>query len=257
MRLGHSMYFTQGHRELDWVKRMFDSSDLPKGISWKKFCTKGYYVVPAEKEELRQPTSYKWFAEGEKKNVQEPHPLPGSYGEEFLEGLQTQSGKIEFESQSLKRFGQDPERPALNKYIPSWEGTHTKKILKKYPLQLISPHARYSFHTKGDGKDSVINDIKDHRINIDGYLSLHLYRLKFLDGRYGMIYTLSFWSIHEDDIKMGTRDEGYIDFEDDPEDNIKDDLATIDTNNKWYLSTRRCLNSKNSLIANAIIATIK
>ena len=71
MRLGHSAYFTQGHREIDWVKRMFDASDLPKGISWKKFCSKGYYVVPAEKEALRQPTSYKWFADGEKKNVQE------------------------------------------------------------------------------------------------------------------------------------------------------------------------------------------
>jgi molybdopterin guanine dinucleotide-containing S/N-oxide reductase-like protein len=169
MRLGHSAYFTQGHREIDWVKRMFDASDLPKGISWKKFCSKGYYVVPAEKEALRQPTSYKWFADGEKKNVQEPHPLPGAYGEEFLEGLQTQSGKIEFESQSLKRFGQDPERPPLNKYIPSWEGIHTSELFGKYPLQLISPHARYSFHTKGDGKDSSINDIKDHRVNIDGY----------------------------------------------------------------------------------------
>ena len=42
-------------------------------------------------------------------------------------------------------------------------------MLAKYPLHLISPHSRYSFHTKGDGKDSAINDIKDHRINIDGY----------------------------------------------------------------------------------------
>ena len=31
MRLGHSAYYTQGHREIDWVKRMFDASDLPKG----------------------------------------------------------------------------------------------------------------------------------------------------------------------------------------------------------------------------------
>ena len=108
----------------------------------------------------------------------EPHTLPGSYGEDFLEGLQTQSGKIEFESQSLKRFGQDPERPPLNKYIPSWEGLHTKDLVEKYPLQLVSPHARYSFHTKGDGKDSSINDIEDHRVLIDG----HYYWIARLNG---------------------------------------------------------------------------
>jgi molybdopterin guanine dinucleotide-containing S/N-oxide reductase-like protein len=181
-KMGHSAYFTEGHREIDWVKRMFDASDLPTGISWKKFRTKGYYVVPKEKEKLRPPVSYKWFADGIKKNVPEPHPLPGSYGEDFLDGLQTQSGKIEFESQSLKRFGGDPERPPLNKYIPSWEGTHTSELYKRFPLQLISPHSRYSFHTKGDGKDSAINDIKDHRINIDGYF-YWIVRLSVADAK--------------------------------------------------------------------------
>jgi anaerobic selenocysteine-containing dehydrogenase len=68
----------------------------------------------------------------------------------------------------LKKF-KDPDRPALNKYMPSWEGSQTEDLLEKYPLQLISSHARYSFHTLGDGKDSVINDIRDHRILIDGY----------------------------------------------------------------------------------------
>ncbi|MBT4670719.1 MAG: molybdopterin-dependent oxidoreductase [Rhodospirillaceae bacterium] len=177
-RLGTGAYFSEGMSELDWVKRMFDASDLPKHISWKKFLKKGYFVVPPEGEKTRPATSYRWFAEGRKKDVPEPHPLPGSYGEDFLEGLQTQSGKIEFESQSLKRYGQDPERPPLNEYIPSWEGLHTTELTDKYPLQLISPHARYSFHTKGDGKDSSINDIEDHRIQIDG----HYYWIARLNG---------------------------------------------------------------------------
>jgi anaerobic selenocysteine-containing dehydrogenase len=34
---------------------------------------------------------------------------------------------------------------------------------------LITPHARYSYHTHSDGKDSFVNDIKDHRTLIDGY----------------------------------------------------------------------------------------
>ncbi len=168
-RLGHGAYFGEGLTELDWVKRVFDASDLPKHISWKKFLKKGYFVVPTEPEKTRPKTAYRWFAEGRKKDVPEPHPLPGSYGEDFLDGLQTQSGKIEFESSSLKRYGNDPERPPLNKYIPAWEGSRSKDLLAKYPLHLISPHARYSFHTKGDGKDSSINDISDHRVFIDGY----------------------------------------------------------------------------------------
>jgi trimethylamine-N-oxide reductase (cytochrome c) len=57
----------------------------------------------------------------------------------------------------------------MTKYIPSWEGHHTIKLYQKYPLQLITPHPRYSFHTMGDGKHSWINDIKDHRVLVDGY----------------------------------------------------------------------------------------
>jgi trimethylamine-N-oxide reductase (cytochrome c) len=168
-RLGRGAYFSEGLREIDWVKRMFDASDLPKHISWKKFLKKGYFVVPPEPEATRPPVSFRWFAEGRKKDVPEPHPLPGAYGEDFLDGLQTQSGKLEFESSSLKRYGDDPGRPALNKYIPAWEGPHSAGLLAKYPLQLVSPHSRYSFHTKGDGKGSSINDINDHRVEIDGY----------------------------------------------------------------------------------------
>lgn len=99
----------------------------------------------------------------------EPTPLPAEYGDNYLEGLQTQSGKFEFESSSLKKLGNDPDRPPINKYIPSWEGRQTSELFERFPLQLLTPHPRYSFHTKGDGKDSTINDIIDHRVFIDGY----------------------------------------------------------------------------------------
>ncbi len=85
-------------------------------------------------------------------------------------GLQTQSGKLEFECSSLKRFdADDPERPTISKYIPSWEGPHVKELSEKFPLQMISPHPRFSYHTHMDGKDSFVNDVKDHRVLIDGY----------------------------------------------------------------------------------------
>ncbi|OFZ97623.1 MAG: pyrogallol hydroxytransferase large subunit [Betaproteobacteria bacterium RIFCSPLOWO2_02_FULL_62_17] len=169
-RLGLGTYFSEGVNELDWVKRVFDGSDLPKFISWKKFLKKGYYVVPPLPEGQRDPVSMRWFYDGAKKEVPEPHPLPGDYGEEFLSGLQTQSGKFEFECNSLKRFDpDDPERPPIVKYSPSWEGRQTKELYERYPLQLITPHTRFSYHTLADGKDTPINDIEEHRVKIDGY----------------------------------------------------------------------------------------
>jgi len=167
-RMGLGLVFTEGCNEIDWVKRIFDASDVSQMISWKEFLRKGYYVIPADPPKARAPTAFRWFNEGRKKDVPEPHPLPGDYGEEFLEGLQTQSGKIEFVPESLKKFD-DPERPPLNEYMPSWEGTHSAGLIDKYPIQLVSAHSRYSFHTLGDGKNSVINDIHDHRLLVDGH----------------------------------------------------------------------------------------
>jgi trimethylamine-N-oxide reductase (cytochrome c) len=166
--LGLANYFSEGVNEIDWVKRIFLASDLPKYISWKKFLRRGYFVVPAEKEKLRAPVSFRWLYENRKKDVPEAQPLPSDYTEEFLRGLQTQSGKLEFECNSLKRFN-DPERPPIVKYEPSWEGAHSGELFARYPLQLLTPHSKYSFHTQGDGKDSFILNIEDHRVNIDGY----------------------------------------------------------------------------------------
>lgn len=169
-RLGFSAMFSEGVTEFDWCRRLFDATDLPKAVSWKKFLKKGYYVVPAPKEELRSAVSFRAFAEDRLKDTPEIAPLPADYTEQTFRGLQTQSGKIEFVCSSLRRFDpEDPERPVMTKYIPAWEGHHTEDLLRKYPLQLISPHPRYSFHTMGDGKQSWINDIEDHRILVDGY----------------------------------------------------------------------------------------
>jgi len=124
--------------------------------------------VPAEKEKLRTPVSFRWFFEGRKKDVPEPHPLPSDYSVEFLKGLQTQSGKLEFECNSLKR-AKDPERPPVVEYVQSWEGPQSGELFKKYPLQLLTPHVKYSFHTQGDGKDGFLLNIPDHRVNVDGW----------------------------------------------------------------------------------------
>ena len=51
----------------------------------------------------------------------------------------------------------------MPKYIPSWEG-HTSELAKKYPLQLISPHPKYTFHTMYDGKATWVNEIPEFRV---------------------------------------------------------------------------------------------
>ncbi|MFH0728734.1 MAG: molybdopterin-dependent oxidoreductase [Pseudomonadota bacterium] len=169
-RLGIGPVFSEGNSAFEWCKRMYEASDLPQKISWKKFLKKGYYVVPVPPENLRTPVSYRYFAEDRPKDTPDAGPLPGDYNGKWGKGLQTQSGKIEFVCSSLKRFDpNDPERPVMTKYIPSWEGHHTKELVDKYPLLLISPHPRFSFHTHNDGKDGFTNDIKNHRILIDGY----------------------------------------------------------------------------------------
>lgn len=168
-RLGlGAMYSEGGNSELDWCKRVFDSSDVSKHISWKKFLKKGYFVVPPDPEEARAPTSFRWFYEGRKKDVPEPYPLPADNVKEFGKGLQTPSGKFEFIPETLSRID-DPGRPPLNRYMPCYEDPHKDKRLKEYPLQLLLPHTRYSYHTMSDQKDSIIRDIKDHRVLIDGH----------------------------------------------------------------------------------------
>jgi len=169
-RLGVAAPFSEGCSEFDWCKRYFEGTDMPRVMPWKKFLKKGYYVIPPLPEDRRDPVSYRWFAEGRPKDTPELTPLPGDYTHGFRMGLQTQTGKIEFDSSSLKRFDpDDPERPPVMKYRQSWEGPNTTELFGKYPLQMISPHPKFSFHTMGDGKDSVINDIKDHRVLIDGW----------------------------------------------------------------------------------------
>ena len=166
-RLGLGAYFTEGCTELDWCKRIFDSSDLPKHISWKKFIKKGYFVVPAATEQTKAATAYRWFYEGRQKDLPSTAPLPSEYSGDFLHGLQTQSGKFEFVPETLKRMD-DPERPALNRYQRSWQNSDAE-VNAKYPLTMVTPHSRYSFHTQSDGKNSMIYDIADHRVEIDGY----------------------------------------------------------------------------------------
>jgi len=97
-------------------------------------------------------------------------------------GLQTPSGKLEFVPEILKRNTADnPDRPPLNRYIPSWEGLRNTELAARYPLQMIATHSRYSFHTYGDGKNSAVNQVEDHRALVGGH-RFYLLRLNPADA---------------------------------------------------------------------------
>ena len=168
-RLGMgAMYSEGGNTELDWCKRAFDSSDMVKHTTWKKFYEKGYFVVPPVPEGARAPVANRWFYEDRIKDTPEPYPLPADYVEDWGHGLQTPSGKFEFIAGTLNNIDDEGRRP-LNKYVPTYESAERDEKFKDYPLQLLTPHTRYPFHIMGDEEGCTIRDIKDHRVRVDGH----------------------------------------------------------------------------------------
>ena len=169
-RSGLSAYYSEGMTEFDWCKRLFDATDLPKVVSWKEFLKKGYYVVPAPKENSRALALTDGLRKAERKTSRKPRPCLRIIRREYLMGLQTHRETSSLNAQACNdSIRVTPKEPTISKYIPSWEGPHTKDLSDKYPFQLISPHPRFSYHTHMDGKDSFVNDVKDHRILINGY----------------------------------------------------------------------------------------
>jgi len=164
-RMGIREEYTEGRSEEDWIKKMFDWSDLPKSMSYEEFKKKGYFLVPLPKPYKSTP-ALRWFYEG--RECDTPDFSNPKRNTEKAKELGTYSGKIEFVSHSLKaHFPNDEERPPMPRYIPSWEG-HTSELAQKYPLQLISPHPRFSHHTHYDHVQWIW-EIPHQRMFKDGY----------------------------------------------------------------------------------------
>jgi molybdopterin guanine dinucleotide-containing S/N-oxide reductase-like protein len=164
-RMGIKEEYTEGNSEEDWIRKLFDVSSLPRYISFEDFREKGYFVVPFPKDYKPTP-GMRWFYEGRACDTDDLNPKRNT---DKAHELGTYSGKIEFVSQSLMvHEPDDEERPPLPRYIPSWEG-HTSELARKYPLQLISPHPRYSYHSQYDTHALWLGDIPGHRVFRDGY----------------------------------------------------------------------------------------
>ena len=167
-RLGIFDEFTDGGKtEIDWARAFYDCSDLAKTLDWETFDKKGYHIINAPADYKPKPC-LRWFAEG--RACDTPDTGNPKRGTDKAHELGTYSGKIEFASESLRaHFPDDPERPVSPRYIESWEGHHTTELFEKYPLQLMSPHPRFSFHCHYDKHTDWLDDIPVHRIKKDGY----------------------------------------------------------------------------------------
>ncbi len=165
-RLGVLDEYSEGNTMEDWVEKMFYATDLPKYIGFDEFKTKGYFVVP-QLEDYKPTPALRWFYEG--RACDTPDTNNPKRDTDKATELGTYSGKIEFVSQSLlAHTPDDDERAPMPRYIPSWEGHHSE-IAKKYPLALISPHPRFTFHTHHDSHVPWLSEIPGHRMFKDGY----------------------------------------------------------------------------------------
>jgi molybdopterin guanine dinucleotide-containing S/N-oxide reductase-like protein len=168
-KMGFGPIFTEGKDDLGWIEQYYNATDMPKVMSFEEFKKKGYYIVPVNPE-LKKTVALNWFAEDRVRDTPDwgPHPA-NTVG---LKGLQTRTGKVEFIATSIRNFEEqgfvDEGRPAMHTYVPAFESHHSP-LFKKYPIGVIAPHPKFSFHTMGDGKDSFMSDIKDHRVLIDGH----------------------------------------------------------------------------------------
>jgi len=114
-RLGISGYREKSDEE--WLKEFLSASPgMPDYEIWKE---KSFF-------EVEHPRPWVAF----RKEIENPQENP----------FPTPSGKIEIYSQKLAEM-KNPLIPPIPKYIEPWEGPRDP-LVRKYPLQLISPHAR-------------------------------------------------------------------------------------------------------------------
>ena len=182
-RLGLGDIFSDGKDILDWCEAAYNASDMADVMSWEEFMKQKYYVVPVANKAPDAPP-FRWFYEDRDQDTRGWMTRQRPFVQADRKSLETQTGKIEFVSNSLKRFGRydtdDKERPLMPMYIKSWEGHHTERF-KTFPLAVVAPHTRFSFHTMGDGKDGFMNDIDEHRVLVDGHY-YHVFRMNAEDA---------------------------------------------------------------------------
>jgi molybdopterin guanine dinucleotide-containing S/N-oxide reductase-like protein len=138
-RLGLKDKFTDGNSEEDWLRKLYEFSDASKDLPWEQFKEKGYYVPPFPANyDYTSQLQLRWF-----------YDKPGDQITGPENGLDTPSGKIEFQSKLLTDFFGEHSTVVgdVPKYLVSPFGRYSP-FAKKYPLQINAEHSKYRDHTK-------------------------------------------------------------------------------------------------------------
>ena len=135
-KLGIKDMYTEGNTEEDWCKLQFArAKTVAAAMSYDDFKAKGYYVMPYLNDYVPTP-SMRPFHDDPVKNP-----------------VATPTGKIEIFSTSIfSHYGtaDQPDNPAIPKYIPEAEGRYSVPLVNKYPRQLSPKHPKFRIHGKWD-----------------------------------------------------------------------------------------------------------
>lgn len=128
-RLGFGDRYTEGKTEQDWLRECVEVARQahPDFPTFEEFRRKGIYKLKPERPFIAFEAQ-----------IKDPENNP----------FNTPSGKIEIFSPRLWEMN-NPEIPAIPKYIPAWEGPEDP-LREKYPLQLIGHHYKRRVHSTFD-----------------------------------------------------------------------------------------------------------
>ncbi|RBQ31877.1 biotin sulfoxide reductase [Arcobacter sp. FW59] len=132
-RFGKEKSYTRDRTIKDWLERLYDRSTANRemGISFEDFWEKGViaYDIPEEAKK------YVRHEEFRKDPVNSP--------------LKTETGKIQIYSEKLASYNYKDFK-GHPVWIEPTEWLGNDKLIKKYPLHLLSPHPTYRIHSQLD-----------------------------------------------------------------------------------------------------------
>ena len=167
-RLGMKELFTEGNTEDDWARLFYESSDLAKTLAWEEFERRAITSFPAPGRRSISPLPVCAGLPKDDRMTLPIRAIPSGARTRPTNWGHTRARSSSPAESLRQNMPDDEERPIVPHWIPSWEGYKTGPY-EKYPLQIISPHPRFSFHTHYDNHTAWLNEIPLHRVKKDGY----------------------------------------------------------------------------------------
>ena len=129
--------------------------------SYKDFKEKGYFVVP-QVEDYKATPALRWFYEGRPCDTPDDEQPQARHRQGRRAGDAQRQGRVRRPRACSRTRPTTTSAAAARSTSPAGKGT-TSELAAKYPLQLISPHPRFSFHTQHDTHVPWLSEIPGHR----------------------------------------------------------------------------------------------